>query len=401
MTESIKTNNNLKYEEKILFVDDEENVLQAFKRNFYKIFNLSTALSGNEAIALINENEFAVVITDMRMPEMNGIELLDKIKDISPDTVRMMLTGYADIETTLNAVNQGNIFRFMTKPWPSDQLQRMIIAGIRQYRMIKTEKEILEKTLSGIIQLLNQILALTNPIAMDKTHRMYNYAKHIINKLNIEDSWQFEIASLLSQLGCINLSDDLILKQYKPKFKDFKAFDQFQYDMNSEEKELFLTHPEIGEHLLKSIPRMNIISKIIGNQFKTYNELKNDKLLSFNTIMIGAQILRICNDLDNAVLSGYTINEILTFMLDRPDTYNNYIVKQLFDFKDIERKYIIQEMKVSELSPSMITQDNVLSKNGIILVTKEIQLTPTSIEILRTYSKGAGVKEPIKVKVPI
>ncbi|MCK9329881.1 MAG: response regulator, partial [Candidatus Cloacimonetes bacterium] len=216
MTESIKTNNNLKYEEKILFVDDEENVLQAFKRNFYKIFNLSTALSGNEAIALINENEFAVVITDMRMPEMNGIELLDKIKDISPDTVRMMLTGYADIETTLNAVNQGNIFRFMTKPWPSDQLQRMIIAGIRQYRMIKTEKEILEKTLSGIIQLLNQILALTNPIAMDKTHRMYNYAKHIINKLNIEDSWQFEIASLLSQLGCINLSDDLFLKQYKP-----------------------------------------------------------------------------------------------------------------------------------------------------------------------------------------
>ncbi|MCK9330756.1 MAG: hypothetical protein M0Q94_12860, partial [Candidatus Cloacimonetes bacterium] len=234
-----------------------------------------------------------------------------------------------------------------------------------------------------------------------KTHRMYNYAKHIINKLNIEDSWQFEIASLLSQLGCINLSDDLILKQYKPKFKDFKAFDQFQYDMNNEEKELFLTHPEIGEHLLKSIPRMNIISKIIGNQFKTYNELKNDKLLSFNTIMIGAQILRICNDLDNAVLSGYTINEILTFMLDRPDTYNNYIVKQLFDFKDIERKYIIQEMKVSELSPSMITQDNVLSKNGIILVTKEIQLSPTSIEILRTYAKGAGVKEPIKVKVPI
>ena len=121
--------------DKILLVDDEPKVLAAIQRQLRKQFRFETALSGEEALKIIDEKgPFAVVVSDYKMPGMNGIDFLCKVKTVDPDTVRMMLTGSADMSTAIAAVNEGSIFQFHPKPCPAETLGQAIKSGIDKYR---------------------------------------------------------------------------------------------------------------------------------------------------------------------------------------------------------------------------------------------------------------------------
>ena len=156
---------------KILCVDDELNVLEALSRSLRKDFRISIAQSGELGISMIeNEGPFAVVVSDMRMPEMDGIEFLGRVQSMSPETVRIMLTGNADQQTAIRAVNDGNIFRFLNKPCPSDVLTSALTAGLEQYRLVNAEKNLLEQTLNKSVEVLVDILAIVNPTAFGRSH---------------------------------------------------------------------------------------------------------------------------------------------------------------------------------------------------------------------------------------
>src|SRR5579862_8246205 len=132
-------------QERILCVDDEANILAAHQRNLRKQFALEVALGPDEGLAVLERNgPFAVVVSDMRMPVMNGVEFLSRVKQKWPDTVRMVLTGNADVSNAIQSVNQGNIFRFLTKPCPTEQFTHALQDGIAQYQLIKAERELLE-----------------------------------------------------------------------------------------------------------------------------------------------------------------------------------------------------------------------------------------------------------------
>ncbi len=127
--------------EKILLVDDEPSVLEALTRQFHKQFHLYTASGGQEALATLRTSgPYAVVVSDCRMPSMDGIQLLSLVRKVAPNTVRMMLTGNNDLETAMEAVNRGEIFRFLTKPCPSDTLHAAIADGIKQYHLNCSKK---------------------------------------------------------------------------------------------------------------------------------------------------------------------------------------------------------------------------------------------------------------------
>lgn len=121
-------------QEKILFVDDDANILAAYKRNLRKQFDIHTAASGEEGLSLIeSKGPFAVVLSDLRMPEMDGFDFLSKVKDVSPDSICIMLTGHAELQSSLRAVNEGYIFRFLTKPCKVNILSKAIGSGLEQY----------------------------------------------------------------------------------------------------------------------------------------------------------------------------------------------------------------------------------------------------------------------------
>ena len=132
---------------KLLFVDDDESLLASYKRQLRKQFQIETAVGGREALELIEQNgPYAVIVSDYRMPFMDGIEFLARVREIAPDTVRIMLTGSGDMQAAIQAVNEGNIFRFLTKPCSIDVQGESLNTGIEQYQQITRERDYNKKT---------------------------------------------------------------------------------------------------------------------------------------------------------------------------------------------------------------------------------------------------------------
>ncbi len=137
--------------DRILCVDDDPNILAGYQRILHARFALDTARGAQEALKKMQtQGPYAVVVSDLRMPEMDGITLLTKVRELSPDTVRIVLTGYADIQMAMAAVNEGSVFRFLAKPCPPEHLAKALQAALQQYRLQRVERELLELTLRGV-----------------------------------------------------------------------------------------------------------------------------------------------------------------------------------------------------------------------------------------------------------
>ncbi len=190
--------------EKILLVDDDNSVLDGYRRSLSREFVFETALGGQQALQLATDSgPYAVVVSDMRMPGMDGIQVLSKIKALSPDTIRVMLTGNADMETAVNAINEGSIFRFLNKPCSKEVMAKTLTAALVQYRLVNAEKQLLEQTLSGSMQVPTEVLSLVNPAAFSRAERARRYIHDIVTAMNLGNPWQYEVAAMTSQLGCV------------------------------------------------------------------------------------------------------------------------------------------------------------------------------------------------------
>ena len=129
----------------ILYVDDELNNLVSLKAVFRIKYNILTAISGEEAIAILRKNEVNIIITDQRMPHMTGVEFLESILDEFPDPIRILLTGYADMNAVIDAINKGKIFHYLTKPWNEEELDLAITSAYEVYKHQMDEKEMSHK----------------------------------------------------------------------------------------------------------------------------------------------------------------------------------------------------------------------------------------------------------------
>lgn len=173
--------------EKILLVDDDPLILEGYRRSLSREFLMETAQGGEAALKLANETgPYSVVISDMRMPGMDGIQLLSKIKALAPDTIRVMLTGNTEIETAINAINEGSIFRFLNKPRNKELMAKTLTAALVQYRLVTAEKQLLEQTLTGSIQVLTEVLSLVNPAAFGRAERARRYIRHVVTAMKLE-----------------------------------------------------------------------------------------------------------------------------------------------------------------------------------------------------------------------
>ncbi|MFD2163243.1 response regulator [Paradesertivirga mongoliensis] len=129
----------------ILYVDDEENNLVSFKANFRIKYNVLIALSGDEAIRIMQSKHVDIIITDQRMPNMTGVEFLEKVLEVNPDPMRILLTGYADMSAVVDAVNKGKIFHYLSKPWNEEELDMTIKRAYDVYQERIKIKEMNEK----------------------------------------------------------------------------------------------------------------------------------------------------------------------------------------------------------------------------------------------------------------
>lgn len=374
--------------EPVLFVDDERMLLESVKRNLRREFNIFTAISGEDGLREIQENgPFAVIVSDMRMPGMNGTDFLTKARQLAPDTVRILLTGQADMNDAVAVVNEGHIFRFLTKPCPPDRLAQAVRDGIEQHHRIVAEKELLEKTLQGSIKLLTEILSITNPEAFKISLHLRKTVHHIAERLNLPKLWEADVAAMLSQIGCVTIPETILRK---------KMTDQA---LLPEEEAIFNTHLKTGRDLLNNIPRLENIARAIYYQEKRYNGdgPPADKIRG-KEIPLMARILKAAIDYQRLLAGEHPPEEALNKMEQHADWYDPEVLAALkAEVMQIEQGFIVKEIKAVQVEVGMVLADDVKSRVGALLIPRGHEISEVLRNRILNFARTNNLQEPLKV----
>jgi response regulator RpfG family c-di-GMP phosphodiesterase len=377
--------------ERILFVDDEPNVLSAIKRQLVSKFKIDTATAPQEGLKTLTANgSYAVVVSDLRMPVMDGIQFLSKVREITPDTIRIMLTGNADLNTAIKAVNEGSVFRFLTKPCSESELINVLNIGLQQYRLVTAEKELLEKTLKGGIEVMTDLLSMANSDAFGRSLRISRIVTEIASQLELSDIWRLDTAAMLSQIGWLLLPNYTLQKLYEDK------------DLSPEETKNLNLNPKISADLIKNIPRMEKVAEIILYQNKHFDGSgqPDDKRWG-DLIPQGSRILKVALDFDLLEVKGLTRADALSQMNAREGWYDPKIIQALEKVVGIENDYQVRDVKVAELKLHMIIDQDVRSTKGQLLISKRRELNAVALKRLRFFARNSSIQEPIRVLVPV
>lgn len=378
--------------QQILFVDDDVKLLKSFKRTLPNWFKVITADSPEEALRILQKHgPFPVIVSDMKMPGMNGIELLSRSKDISPDTVRILLTGYADQQTAIDAVNKGDLFRFLTKPCDIETLSSILRDGVRQYQLLVSEKELLEQTLLGTVRVLSQVLTLINPTAQGLASRLKRYCRHISEKLHAEeDAWLYEMAAMLSQLGCLTIPPEILTKYSSGG------------NLAAEEKDMLAQHPSVAAKLLMHIPRMEDVTEIVALQDKPYSYFPEYIAAeNYSKVHLGAQILHTAIGLDRLLSLGSSPAKAIRGLQNDTEQYNPSLVTTLSSIDFGLQNMVQMNIHCSELNTRMILDEDLYTAKGMLLASKGQQVNEALLVGVLNYSHSVGINEPFAVFVPL
>ncbi|MDH5600836.1 MAG: response regulator [Gammaproteobacteria bacterium] len=436
-----------KYAEKldatILFVDDEANILSSLKRLFRPVIeNIVVAESGAEALDVLKLAKVDVVVSDMRMPEMDGAEFLAQVADKYPDTVRILLTGYSDITSTIEAVNKGSIYRYISKPWEDNdiiltvkhaiqgkflekeknRLQALTESQNRELKelnlnleeRVKVRTEEVRQTMAQLqvahtslkknyvttIKVFSNIIELREGGDNSLTRNVTDLAQKIAKKIGVSDDdiQQVIFASLLRNIGKIGFPDEL----------NRKPFNSLSY----EDKKKMLKHPVIGQGILMSLDYLQKASVLIRHQYEQYDGQGYPDKLQGKNIPLGARIISLANDYyaqQFGILSSHRLsaNETLEYIKrNKGVRYDSILVDALFEILGVTDSltHEVKEEKVKELKlntlkliEGMVLSRDLSLKNGVVLLAKG-QILDKNL-ILRVRKMENSVNEKIDVYV--
>ncbi|HEY6183009.1 MAG TPA: HD domain-containing phosphohydrolase [Terriglobales bacterium] len=372
--------------EKILFVDDESAILQGYVRLFRNEFEIDTSVTGKGAlIAIETKGPYAVIVSDMQMPEMSGVEVLRKVKEIAPESVRIILTGHADLSAAIAAVNDGSVFRFLTKPCSKETLGKTLSAALMQYRLVRAERELLEQTLTGSIEVLSEVLSIVNPAAFSRAMRLKRYMKHVVSMLRLPRPWRFEVAAMMSQLGCVVLAPETIEAVFAGR------------ELAPEEQERYASHPDIARSLLENIPRMEPIAWMIAHQNRptTVDTDITDREMA--DMRLGADLLQVTIAFDDLLRKGRSRVEAANQVMKQYRHVDQKVLFSLIELDPERNDTKGEPCEIRELSPGMTLAKDFYSKTGALIVAEGQQLTSMLIVKLKYLLMAGDVEDSVFV----
>ncbi|HEY3498973.1 MAG TPA: HD domain-containing phosphohydrolase [Polyangiaceae bacterium] len=375
---------------RVMCVDDEPNVLEGLSLHLRRRYDVVTAPNGQAALEMIqSDRAVAVVISDMRMPGMDGAQFLSRSRQVRPEVVRMLLTGQTDMQAAISAVNDGQIFRFLTKPCPPASLLAAVDAAAEQHRLLTLEKVLLEQTLHGSIKILTDVLALTNPISFGRANRLKTRVSELAPSVNLTDTWQVEVAAMVSQLGVITLPPDVAEKVHRAM------------PLSEAEQKMVDRMPEATEQLLANVPRLEGVRAILARYLKPFRAgeaLPDDA--AKRTLELSSRLLRVALDFDVLEAQGSAPTRALDTLRGRTDRYDPQILEALAPFcaKQATSQQL-RELPVAALRVGMVFAEDVKFSTGALLAARGYEVTSSFLERARNFRAGS-VKEPIRVIVP-
>jgi CheY-like chemotaxis protein len=380
----------------VLMVDDESNVLDGYRRALRGRFQLVTAGSGAEGLlaleqASVQGQPFSVIVSDMMMPAMNGAQFLGRAHEIEPEAVQLLLSGQADLDSTIAAVNNGNLFRFLTKPCPAADLERALTAAQEQYRLVRAERELLERTLAGAVAVLTELLSMASPEGFARTERVRNVVEFAAQSLGVED-WRLPLATMLSQIGSVAVPADVLHRA------------QTGAELDDEETEVYLGHPRTAQLLLQRIPRLEDVACWVGDQpIRPPGTPPGDTSWQ----AAGPDADRNVDRAELVFRGGLAFLGALDAtgeparaarQLTAGGHYPPEIVGALeAAAAGLTPGGIRRELAVQQVRPGMLLEEDVETVTGMTLVRKGERLTEAAVMRLQNFARTVGVKEPVAV----
>lgn len=372
---------------RVLLVDDEPYVLEGLRRQLRGGFDATIAVGGEAALEqLEREPAFDVIVSDMRMPGMDGATLLGKARERAPDTVRMLLTGQTDMDSAIAAINTGQIFRFLTKPCDPKTMLEALTAAVQQHRLITAEKQLLEETLRGSVQALLDTLALADPMAFSRAERIRKLVEDLLGVLDQGQPWEIGVAAMLSQIGSITLPPKTMEKLHRGAALD------------PDEHLLVDGLPRVAERLVAAIPRLEPVREIIRCQQRNFAGVQRAPGPTGTAIPLGARLLRVALDYDPLEAHGLPPQQAVATLRSRADLYDPAVLDglgKLFGARNAAPA--AREVKLGSLAPGMRLAADVRATSGQLLIGRGQLVTEAMMERLANFSRQGGIEEPLLV----
>lgn len=374
---------------RILFVDDEPDLLAGLVRNLRsEHFEVTTASSGGAAVDLLSSaGPFAVIVSDLRMPQMDGVTLLRKAHDLAPETIRILFTGQPDVERSIAAVNEGAIFRFLTKPCSRVTLASTLRAAIDQHRLITAERVLLEQTLHGSVKALTGILSLTAPMAFGRATRLRQMVRSLAAACGAPESWPVEVAAMLSQVGSVILPPLVSEKLYQGE------------PLSPAEEAMVRRMPAVVEQVLANIPRLEPVREILGLLDCHFDGAEPTSGSSGGApIPWGARALKVALDLDILESSGVAIASALERLRERQGSYDPEILAKLTEIRSSEQSAHVREIPLAGLLPGMMLAEDVRTADGNLFIARGQEVSASLLERLRNFGAAINLEEACRIR---
>jgi CheY-like chemotaxis protein len=348
---------------RVLLVDDDPRLLDSLVRLHGRHFALSTACGGREGIqAIEREGPFAAVVVDLQMPGIDGMRVLEHCRQTAPDTVRIMLTGQADLEVAKQAVNEGQVFRFLTKPCSAEEFAHAVESGLRHHARMQHERDVLEKTVRGTVQALIDVLSLVRPTAFAKARRVQDLARRLAAELGLRNPWLHETAALLSQVGVVAVPPRVL-----------SCIESGALPA-PDEMDVLADHPLTAAEMLRSIPRLEGVAEILVQEHSLRNG--GPRLRCSPEALIGGRLLHLALDLDEQLTQPDTSPaSVVERFRAREDRYGAEILGALERLDFGHSGNSIETCFVKDLPDDWFLAEDLLADDGEVLLPRGQQVS--------------------------
>jgi CheY-like chemotaxis protein len=366
----------------ILCVDDEPRVLEGLRLTLRQAYDVATATSGEEGLEVLQKRAgAAVVISDMRMPGMDGAAFLSKVRALWPDSTRLLLTGELGRDVAVTAVNEGQVFRFLTKPCAPNKLIVAVEAAVRQHQLVTAEKALLQQTVLGSIRALVDILAIVNPMAFGRGSRIKRLALDLAAAAGLPPSWELEAAGLLSQLGYVSLPIELVEKSFNGEALD------------ADETLLLGEVPTLTQRLIARIPRLENVAAILT--FARRASVRKEPLAP--DIAASAAILMNVLEFDVLISKGESAETAIATLRARGGAKSAPLLAHLAALQGTAGSGPnLREIRLCEVLPGMILMDDLRTEQGTLLLSRGYEVSQSFVDRMRNFSP-ALLEERVRI----
>ena len=422
----------------LLFVDDEQNILSALRRLFRPAgYNICVAASAAEGLQILESQHIDLVVSDMRMPQMDGAEFLKRVAEMWPNTVRILLTGYADLSSTVAAINDGQIYRYVSKPWEDNDLKLTIQHAMEQkflaeehrrlealtqaqnaelavlnasleakvkartaeleqmVAMLEYAHDELRKSYHSSIRVFANLIEMREGRITGHSRRVADLARKIALKLGLDEASTRDIvfAALLHDLGKLGWSDELISKPFNT--------------LTGTDMEKARTHPVVGQAALMALEPLHGAATLIRSHHERFDGKGFPDGLAGDNIPMGARVIAIANDFDALLIGSLTSqrlsrSEALDFIIQsREKRYDPRIVDLFVEIVNasdpIQERQRPAIVRSGDLKSGMVLAEDLFTKDGVLLLSKDYTLDEKLIRKVRELETELGCQFDILV----